>query len=102
MSVTPNARLSSAARLERDRRIAEARDVDGLTWRAIGARFGLDERSARRAYSAFLRGVEAGEVAEVDVDVAIARVVRIHLAALARLEQLVDAAWREQRGGRSP
>jgi hypothetical protein len=84
--------LSPAARLDRNRRIAEARDVEKLTWPEIARRFGLSPRHARRAYGDFLQGVEAGEIEDVDVDGAIARVIRIHLASLTRLEELIEGA----------
>src|SRR5688572_18752585 len=87
-------RLSAAARLNRDRRIVELRDVEKLTFRQIAERFSIDERTARDRYEETLAAIEAGELLDVDVDVpaAIARVVHTHLVALSRLESLVEEA----------
>jgi len=90
--------LGPAARLERDRRITEARDVEGLTWAAIGERFGVSERHAKRVYGNFLEGVREGAIADVDVQGAVFRVVRVHLAALTRLEELIANAEQSNQG----
>lgn len=90
--------LSAAGRLDRNRRIAEAREIEGLSWPAIGERFGLSDRHARRAYEDFRESVERGEVAAIDVTGAVARVVRVHLSALARAEALVDGAGESNAG----
>lgn len=97
MSAAPQA-LAPAGRVERDRQIAEARDVEGLTWPAIAARFGIDERTAQRGYRRHVDAVAAGTVPEVDVRGAAARVVRIHLDSLARLEVLVAEAKGDNAG----
>jgi hypothetical protein len=93
-------RLSAAGRVARNRRIVEQRDVEGLTFREIAGRFSLDERTVRDLYRETLAAIEAGEIADIDVDVtaAIARVIRVHLAALSRLETLAEEAGETNQG----
>lgn len=72
--------------------------MEGLTWAAIGERFGVSERHAKRVYGNFLEGVREGAIADVDVQGAVFRVVRVHLAALTRLEELIANAEQSNQG----
>jgi hypothetical protein len=90
----PRARnsLSTAARIDRDRRIVELREVGKLTFPQIAELVGMNERSVRKAYHRALEGVEAGTVPVVDVEGAVHRAISVHLVALGRLETLIDQA----------
>jgi transposase len=48
--------VTAAERADRNRRIAEARAMTGLTWPEVAARFGVSERTARRAARAHAQG----------------------------------------------
>lgn len=95
MAVTPdtstaNGRLSAADRVARNRRITEARAA-GMPWAAIAARFGVSERTARRAEREHVASVTAEDLVENPAAV-LAEAIRVHRWALDELRDLTTTA----------
>jgi hypothetical protein len=83
----PRTVLPAAERVERNRRIAEAK-ATGLTWPEVAERFGVSEKTARRAAAEHARSTSSTQPENIDAEALVLRVVRAHVRALDRLDRL--------------
>lgn len=91
MTAAPGTPPPDADRSARNAEVARLRE-EGLAWAEVAARVGCSERTARRAYEAYLRTAAVVRLDDVDPERIVARVVRSHLASLDRLERLAARA----------
>jgi len=84
-----SAGLNTTNRARRNDQMA-AEHARGDSWAAIAARHGVSERQARRAGREALASAAEGDPLVIEPAALLARVVRTHQRALARLEALAD------------
>jgi hypothetical protein len=85
--------VSASRRARRNAEIAEAR-ASGLPWAVVAARFGVSERTARRAEREHLAAAAAGSdgLALLDPAALLRQVLEVHVWALARLGEVAGRA----------
>lgn len=80
-------------RVARNREIARLRDAEKLAWEAIASRLSVSVRTATRGYGEHHRSAALGTLetfADVDVEALVMRLLRAHVRALDRMDELAD------------
>lgn len=80
-------------RVARNREVARLRDEERLTWADIADRLAISVRTATRGYGEHHRSAALGTLetfADVDVEALVMRLLRAHVRALDRMDELAD------------
>lgn len=94
MTDHPERRPSFAERTERAAASFRLRE-EGCGWEEVADRLGCSVRTAERAYADHLRSAAPESFADIDVEALSLRVVRSHVRALDRLEELAGRSTNE-------